>query len=144
MRRILGTTALLLAATLPLACEGSTGPDDRLSVTVLGTTFERGDGGLAQVPWRLVNMSSRTLSLSSCGDWPHPIIDRWTGTRWEQHSGGFCIQDAIFAPVELEPGEELQGATPLLEAGRFRLRFGIAEEGRAPTWKAASKGFEVE
>ena len=137
-------TALLLAATLSLACEGTTGLDDRLSVTVLGTAFERGDDGLAQVPWRLVNASSRTLSLSSCADWPHPLVDRWTGRRWEQHSGGFCIQDAIFAPVELEPGEELQGATPILDAGRFRLRFGVAEDGGEMTWKAASQGFEVE
>lgn len=145
MQRLRRSTLLSVSlALLAAACDSSTSPADRLGISIAGTSFERGEAGLVAVPFEIVNEGARPLYVAACGDTPITTADRREDGEWVQHSSLACLTFVPSAPIELAPGERLEGTRPLGDAGRFRLRFGVAGRPSGETaWDAASGAFDV-
>jgi hypothetical protein len=137
--RLLWMFSLALAA-----CSGDpSGPAREVGVRIAEVRANPAVPG-GDVTFRVRNEGSAPVYLSSCGTGAAAAVDRWEDGRWVPVSPEWCALTAVFPPVELRPGEEIDAVQPVDRDGRLRLRLGIASrpDGR-PDWSSAGAEFTI-
>ena len=119
----------LLPLLLLAACDGdpagANGGDVRLTASVDAFAV----APEVNLQFRVRNEGDRTVWVwDKCGDNFSPWVDRLDGGRWaEILVEGPCFH-AVEPPIQLEPGESVQGSIAFYEPGRYRFRVSVTAD----------------
>jgi hypothetical protein len=130
------------------ACSESTGPAAGLRVETSRPVYslpgESGDPSVT-VDFSVRNNGSATVALPpNCGEGVASEVQRREAGAWVNVVSLPCPTFAIYAPTLLAPGEEVQGATVIAQAGQYRIRVPVDKAvGAEFSSHAVSPSFEV-
>lgn len=94
------------------------------------------------MPFTVTNHGARSIPLPRCGDRLMVGVERREGGQWVQYSGDSCLAIYPMDPVELQPGQVLQGTRELREPGIYRLRIGVSNP-KQGVWSNFSNSFTL-
>ena len=138
----LATVGILTLAAI--ACGEPTDPWVDIVTETEGSEFGLVENGTVFVPFSVTNIDSRTHFVAACGDRPATLLDRRQDGRWALYSSTICIAILSSVPIPLRPGERLQSAWWIREAGVYRVRVGVSmSRGESSDWSEVSNSFTV-
>lgn len=143
MRAAPGVIALLILGLT--ACQSSTGPELELQVVAEDPVVPPEAENFAQVAFTITNTGDEVVAVSRCGERIMTALDRLENGRWVQLSGDACLAVYSSVPLQIEPGQTVEGVRGLeASPGVYRLRIGIVLKDQSPrAWGTASNRFRI-
>jgi hypothetical protein len=136
-------TAAAIAALL--ACSAISGPANVVEVDVAGAIFDRiGTPAIATVPFSIRNRGATSIFVTRCDTRLTTAVERWDGQGWAGYAADICQAVYTSAPLELAPGVSAAANWSLHDAGKYRIRIGVADAaGSGVNRSLVSSEFEV-
>ena len=133
-----------ILALAAIACGNPTDPWVDVVTETEGSEFGLAENDVVVVSFSVTNIGSRTHYLAACDHRPATALDRRQEGRWAPYSSTICIAILSSVPIPLRPGERLQSALRIREAGVYRLRLGVSSsQGEPSEWSEVSNSFVV-
>lgn len=115
----------LFVLMLLAACDGDPAGIDRGDLLLTAEVDAGVQAPAVNVHFQVRNRGDRALWVwDQCGGDFAPYVDRHDDGRWVDVSSQMCFA-ALQAPIQLEPGESVEGALAIYEPGRYRFRVGV-------------------
>ena len=133
-----------LLTLLAIACGNPTDLWVEIVTETEGSEFGLAENDVVVVSFSVTNIASRTYYLAACDDRPAAELDRRQEGRWAPYSSTVCIAILSSVPIPIRPGERLQSAWTIREAGVYRVRVGVSiSQGEPSEWSEVSNSFIV-